>query len=74
MFENLPDILTKETLAEEVFHCKVSSIFEACRSRSQKRQLVPLPFFKIFNGQLRFRKADIIQYLEKLSAERAVGE
>ncbi len=67
--DECPDVMTKEQLSE-LLQCKPSSIFEACRSRSQKRQLVPLPFFKIFNGQLRFKKSEIIEYLDKLSQQR----
>jgi Helix-turn-helix domain len=62
--------MTKEQVSE-VLQCKPSSVYEACRSRSQQRQLVPLPFFKIFNGQLRFRKSEIIKYLDALSQREA---
>ena len=69
MLEQCPDVMTKEMLAE-ILHCKVASVYEACRNRSQSRNAVPLPFFRLFNGQLRFRKTAIVAWLEKLSAER----
>ena len=68
-FSQYPEILTKEQLAE-IFQCQPASIYGACRSRSQARQAVPLPFFKLFNGQLRFRKSDIIDYLNRLAKQR----
>jgi hypothetical protein len=70
MFEQFPEILTKGDLAN-LLQCEPASIYEACRSRSQQRQQYPLPFFKLFNGELRFRKSAIISWLDNLSAGAA---
>ncbi len=68
MFEQYPDVMTKEMLAEAL-HCKPSSIYEATRERSQVRSAHPLPVMRLPFG-LRFKKTDIIEWLSKVASER----
>ena len=67
-FPEFPEILTKEQLGV-MLSCRPESVYEACRTRSLRRQRFPLPHFRLF-GQLRFRKSEIVAWLDRLSQER----
>lgn len=59
------DILTLDQVAE-ILQLKRSAVYELTRERSQARQDHPIPFIRIA-GHLRFRRADIEGWLERLA-------
>ena len=67
-FQQYGEILTQADLAQ-ILRCKPGSIYEMTRVRSQARQTHPLPFLKLPCG-IRFRKSEIIAWLNALSQER----
>jgi hypothetical protein len=69
MLEQYPEILTLQHLAE-ILSCKPESVYEMTRHRSQARQTHAVPFLKLPCG-LRFRKKDIIGWLDEVATEAA---
>ena len=57
-----PEILTVKQVAEML---KMSSgqVYEMTRKRTRSRRTYPIPFLKL-NGNLRFRRSDIVIWLE----------
>ena len=45
----------------------VPQVRELCRTRSQARMEVPLPFIKIHNKCVRFRRSDVVQWVNSLA-------
>ena len=64
----MPEILTLDDLAAFLKMTR-GQVYTMTRRRSQLRQEHPLPVLRI-NGNLRFRKADVEQWLEKLAGVR----
>ena len=64
----MPEILTLDDLAAFLKMTR-GQVYTMTRKRSQLRQEHPLPVLRI-NGNLRFRKADVEQWLEKLAEVR----
>jgi excisionase family DNA binding protein len=58
------EILTVDEVAG-LLKLKRETVYELTRDRSQKRQAHPLPHMRIA-GKLRFNKAAIIEWLQKL--------
>ena len=46
----------------------VSGVRELCRTRSQARMTTPLPVLKIHNKCVRFKRSDVIQWVNGLGA------
>ena len=61
----MPEILTLDDLAAFLKMTR-GQCYTLTRKRSQLRQEHPLPVLRI-NGNLRFRKADVEAWLEKLA-------
>jgi excisionase family DNA binding protein len=64
-FKDEIEILTIDELAK-LLKMKRTQIYELTRRRSRLRQPVPLPALRI-NGNLRFRKSAVIQWLDDLA-------
>jgi predicted DNA-binding transcriptional regulator AlpA len=64
----MSEILTIDDLASWL-KMSCSQIYNMCRSRAGARMVNPLPTLKL-NGNLRFRKSDIEQWLAKVAQEQ----
>lgn len=62
------ELLTPDEVAE-MLKLKRTSVYELCSARGQERQTNPFPFLKVC-GKLRFNKAAVLDWLQKL--EQAV--
>ncbi len=51
----------------------VSGVRELCRSRSQERMTTPLPMVKIHSKAIRFRRADVEQWVSKLASTQSLS-
>jgi len=49
----------------------VSGVRELCRTRSQQRMEVPLPVLRIHSKAIRFRKSEVIQWVNSLGTGAA---
>ena len=45
----------------------VSGVRELCRSRSQERMTTPLPMVKIHSKAIRFRRADVLAWVDRMA-------
>lgn len=71
MFENFPEIMCVSDVAKAL-QLSRSQVYDLTRRRGQLRHEVPLPVLKI-NTNVRFRKSDVIQWLEQLAAQGKRG-
>jgi len=69
--QDVPEILTVKELADWL-KMKPTQIYEMCRARTRARRTYPLPFVKL-NGNLRFRRSDIVKWLEAQANRTIVG-
>jgi predicted DNA-binding transcriptional regulator AlpA len=67
LFEQYPEILTVNDLAKAL-QLSRSQIYDLTRQRGQVRQEHPLPILRIATN-LRFRKRDVIEWLDTLSKQ-----
>jgi predicted DNA-binding transcriptional regulator AlpA len=67
--EIMDEIMTVQQVAK-FLQMKPAQIYEMCRARTRARRTYPLPMMKL-NGNLRFRKSDIIRWLDA-QAKRTV--
>jgi predicted DNA-binding transcriptional regulator AlpA len=67
VFEEYPEILTVNDLAKAL-QLSRSQIYDLTRNRGQVRQEHPLSILRIATN-LRFRKRDICEWLDKLSQQ-----
>jgi predicted DNA-binding transcriptional regulator AlpA len=61
--ENNDEILTVQGVADLLKMTK-SQVYEMCRARTRARRTYPIPMMRL-NGNLRFRRSDILEWLEK---------
>jgi predicted DNA-binding transcriptional regulator AlpA len=67
LFDEFPEILTVNDLAKAL-QLSRSQIYDLTRHRGQVRQEHPLPLLRIATN-LRFRKRDVIEWLDNLSQQ-----
>jgi predicted DNA-binding transcriptional regulator AlpA len=67
LFDEFPEILTVIDVAKAL-QLSRSQVYDLTRCRGQVRHEIPLPVLKI-GTNLRFRKSDIIGWLERLAAQ-----
>lgn len=63
---NVDEVLTVEEVAE-LLKMKPSQIYTLTSARSQARSNAPLPSFKITSKALRFRKSQVLAWLDQIS-------
>ena len=49
-----------------------AAVYTLTRRRSQRRHQRPIPFLKLHNKALRFRKSDVVRWVERL-AQASLG-
>lgn len=64
------EILTVQGVAG-LLKMKPAQIYEMCRARTRARRTYPIPMMRL-NGNLRFRKSDILKWLDQ-QANRTAG-
>ena len=58
--------------AADYLKMSVSQVRELCRSRSQARMDNPLPVLRIHSKAIRFRKSDVLAWVDKMAASKSV--
>jgi excisionase family DNA binding protein len=67
------ELLTPEECAA-LLRVKPRAIYEMCRRRTQAKSPHPLPYLKLHGKALRFRRADIENWLTQIAKQSATAK
>ena len=69
--DHTPELMTANQVAE-MLKMSRSQVYDLTRSRARIRNHFPIPYLKI-NGNLRFRRSDIVRWLHDLASAKKKG-